>query len=242
MPLYQAFCTSYRGEIIGLNLILINSSENDSFAAVYMNNKFHVVKSSEFAGDSDKPGRSPGKLINCLLKLRREFEFENADAISVTIGPGSFTGVRVGLALAKGIAGGLDKPLIPINDFDLQYERILNKDLSRKYCVLIPAKKPEFYYSVFLNSVQAMTGCTTIEEIVKILGKNSTIAGNFDNESVLKHHYFEYLNLKNSTIKEDAAMLKLSKRYFMEEKQMKPESIEPVYIKDFTAKTFRVKN
>lgn len=217
-----------------MKLILINSNDNDSFAAVYYDKQLRLVRSTEFATKEEKPGRSPGKLINCLIKLRSEFGFESADAVSVTIGPGSFTGIRVGLALAKGIAGSLDKPLIAINNFDLQYERITGKVPGRKYCVLIPAKKPEFYYAVFEQNAQSRTGCETFENIIRILDKNTVIAGNFDDDSVGKHPYFEVLNLKKSALEEDRAMIELCERYYSQGKLSKPEDVEPLYIKEFS--------
>ena len=44
---------------------------------------------------------------------------KSIDAIAVTIGPGSYTGLRVGLSSAKGIAYALDKPLIPIGTLEV---------------------------------------------------------------------------------------------------------------------------
>jgi tRNA threonylcarbamoyl adenosine modification protein YeaZ len=219
-----------------LNLLLINSNENDSFAAAYINNEFRVVRTSEFLAEIERPGRSPDKLINCLVKLRSIYDISILDAISVTIGPGSFTGIRVGLALAKGIAGALSKQLIPINNFVLQYERISDKAGDKKYCILIPAKYPEYYYSIFHYDKQESSGCLSIDEISSILAKNTIIAGNFDNESDFKHSYFAYLNLKNSAIEENEAMLELSKRYYDEGRLANPEDIEPVYIKEFGLK------
>lgn len=44
---------------------------------------------------------------------------KSIDAIAVTIGPGSYTGLRVGLSSAKGIAYALDKPLVPIGTLEV---------------------------------------------------------------------------------------------------------------------------
>lgn len=46
-------------------------------------------------------------------------KWSNITAIGVVIGPGSFTGIRLGIAYAKGLALGLNIPIVPINAFEL---------------------------------------------------------------------------------------------------------------------------
>ena len=46
-------------------------------------------------------------------------EMSAVDAVAITSGPGSFTGLRIGFSTAKGMALGLGKPLIPIPTLDV---------------------------------------------------------------------------------------------------------------------------
>ena len=46
-------------------------------------------------------------------------KWSDLTAIGVVVGPGSFTGIRLGIAYAKGLALGLNIPLVPINAFEL---------------------------------------------------------------------------------------------------------------------------
>lgn len=50
-------------------------------------------------------------------------KFSDIKAIAVVTGPGSFTGIRIGIAFAKGLAIGLNIPIIPINAFELYFEQ-----------------------------------------------------------------------------------------------------------------------
>jgi tRNA threonylcarbamoyladenosine biosynthesis protein TsaB len=52
------------------------------------------------------------------LAARSGLDFQDLDRIGVTIGPGSFTGLRVGLAFAKGIALALDRPCVGVGTLD----------------------------------------------------------------------------------------------------------------------------
>ena len=49
------------------------------------------------------------------LQNRTNFSLSNIDAIAVSIGPGSFTGLRIGLSFAKGLAFSNNLPIIPIS-------------------------------------------------------------------------------------------------------------------------------
>ena len=46
-------------------------------------------------------------------------KWSDISAIGVVVGPGSFTGIRIGIAYAKGLAMGLNTPVVPINAFEL---------------------------------------------------------------------------------------------------------------------------
>ena len=61
-----------------------------------------------------------GELLPRLLELldRRQASLHDITGVAVAIGPGSFTGLRVGLALAKGLAVGLRCPIVGIGSLD----------------------------------------------------------------------------------------------------------------------------
>ena len=101
-------------------------------------------------------------------------------AVGVTGGPGSYTGIRVGLATAKGLCFALKIPMIMMNTLELMafsaIEKILNKNAF--YCPMIDARRMEIFTAVYdpqLNS--------TIPPSAMVLEENS-FAGLIQNHPV----------------------------------------------------------
>lgn len=73
------------------------------------------------------------------------------DAILVTIGPGSFTGVRLALSVAKALALALNIRVLPVSCFDvLAWQALKEKQLSGSFGTVIK-NKPESYYVQFFD-------------------------------------------------------------------------------------------
>lgn len=53
----------------------------------------------------------------------QNLKFSDLTAIGVVVGPGSFTGIRLGIAYAKGLAMGLKIPVIPVNAFEIYLQK-----------------------------------------------------------------------------------------------------------------------
>jgi tRNA threonylcarbamoyladenosine biosynthesis protein TsaB len=77
---------------------------------------------------------------------------DNIDVISASIGPGSFTGLRIGLSVAKGLAISKDKKLIGVSTLDaLAYRYYLTHPMntSNTICSVMDAKRSEVYFSIY---------------------------------------------------------------------------------------------
>ena len=69
------------------------------------------------------------------------------EGLAVSIGPGSFTGLRVGLATVKGLAMALDLPVAPVPTLDALAARLPFADLP--VCPILDARKGEVYLSLY---------------------------------------------------------------------------------------------
>ncbi len=83
------------------------------------------------------------------------------DGIVVTLGPGSYTGMRVGLASAKGIAYAIDKPLIGLSSLALiaraSNKQIAKNDSNYRLFSMIDARRMEVFGAIFNSSEKALT-------------------------------------------------------------------------------------
>jgi tRNA threonylcarbamoyladenosine biosynthesis protein TsaB len=77
---------------------------------------------------------------------------DKLDAVSVTIGPGSYTGLRVGLSTAKGLCFALEKPLITIPTLQLMAS-VVECNIDSWICPMIDARRMEVYYALYDKSL-----------------------------------------------------------------------------------------
>ena len=86
--------------------------------------------------------------IESLLQ-QRGIVFSDLDAIAVSKGPGSFTGLRIGVSTAKGLCYALDKPLISIFTLEAMASGMQKKFPNKVYCPMIDARRMEVYTAIF---------------------------------------------------------------------------------------------
>jgi tRNA threonylcarbamoyladenosine biosynthesis protein TsaB len=85
--------------------------------------------------------------IDWLMKTAR-VRWDDLDAVAVSLGPGSFTGLRIGLAAAKAIAMAAGKPLIGVPTLDALALACGGGD-NRLVCCLLDARKQEVYAAFY---------------------------------------------------------------------------------------------
>ena len=82
------------------------------------------------------------------------------DAVAVSMGPGSYTGLRIGVSVAKGLCYAADKPLISVSTLEamaagLKDRLIMEKTYDEKalFCPMIDARRMEVYSAVYNNEL-----------------------------------------------------------------------------------------
>lgn len=86
-------------------------------------------------------------LLPLIEKVMTEYAYSALDAVAVTAGPGSFTGVRIGVATVKGIAFPYDIPCIGISTLEAIAYNFT--DENAVICAVMDARRMQFYNALF---------------------------------------------------------------------------------------------
>ncbi|MDY3363945.1 tRNA (adenosine(37)-N6)-threonylcarbamoyltransferase complex dimerization subunit type 1 TsaB [Riemerella anatipestifer] len=165
-----------------------------------------------------------------------ELTLKDIQAVSLGMGPGSYTGLRIGAASAKGFCYGLKIPLVAVNSLETMVEPFIGQGFDF-IIPMVDARRMEVYTSVFDGN----TGAVVSETEAKILDE-------FSFEDYKDHKILfvgdgaakaqEVLNLPNASYKSEVYP---SAEYLIKkalEKAMNKEwedvaYFEPFYLKDF---------
>ncbi len=111
----------------------------------------------------DFTGRNHAAMLSGFVKdcLDRARELEmSLDAVAVSMGPGSYTGLRIGLSEAKGLAFGLDVPLIGIDTLQLLAVSVMFSGMEipdgALYAPMIDARRMEVFTAVYDAALQPL--------------------------------------------------------------------------------------
>ena len=91
------------------------------------------------------------KLLKFISELFSDanLSLSDLDAIAVSMGPGSYTGLRIGVSTAKGLCYGLDIPLISISTLKAMSFGMALEIKADLYCPMIDARRMEVYSAFF---------------------------------------------------------------------------------------------
>lgn len=92
------------------------------------------------------------------VKRMTELDLESVDAIAVSAGPGSFTGLRIGSATAKGLGLALKKPIIPVSTVDAMAYNFVAMLTDAYICPIMDARRSQVYTGLYSFSAREKEG------------------------------------------------------------------------------------
>lgn len=162
------------------------------------------------------------------------------DAISVSSGPGSYTGLRIGVSEAKGLSFGLGVPLIAIPTHKIMAQQVRHmSDNDTLLCPMIDARRMEVYATFFNSKLEVVrnTAADIIDEesYSELLGAHKVIfLGNGADKckGAINHANAVFVD----DIKPDAqSMIPLAEDAFENKEFVDVAYFEPFYLKEFVA-------
>lgn len=164
------------------------------------------------------------------------------DAIAVSSGPGSYTGLRIGISEAKGLCYGLGIPLIAIPTLKLLASQILHRvpdglHPASLFCPMIDARRMEVYAAIYdqkLNEIRTVRADIVDEDTYQEYLENDRVvffgegAGKCKSVIQSPNAFFEddvYPEAKN--------MISLAEKALRDENFVDVAYFEPFYLKEF---------
>jgi tRNA threonylcarbamoyladenosine biosynthesis protein TsaB len=192
---------------------------------------------------TEVPNSAASLLAVMIDKVLKTSGFSSHDlgAVAVSAGPGSYTGLRIGVATAKGICYALDIPLIAINSLELMAAQVNESNVRHSLlCPMIDARRMEVYTMLFgadlrvKEPVQArVIDGSSYADLLE--GGEVLFFGNGSDKckGVISHANAKFID----GIFPSAEWLgKLAYDRFREAKFEDVAAFEPFYLKDFIAK------
>ena len=201
------------------------------------------LNGSSVAFKENKHQKEHASFVHAAVKSILEeagIQLKDVDAFAVTSGPGSYTGLRVGMATAKGFCYAFSKPLIAINTLEVMAKAALDinagLDETTLLCPMIDARRMEVFTAIFDYNLKTLLppqplileentfNSLITEEKIIFFGSGSA---KFKLVTTLKNAVFE-------NIESDAKNLaSLADQAFQQKKFTDVSYSEPNYFKDF---------
>lgn len=200
----------------------------------------------------DEPNAHAAKLTILIEEILKQTgrNMQDLNAVAVSMGPGSYTGLRIGVSTAKGLCYALDIPLIAINTLEalfVGYRSQFGLTVGEAYLPMLDARRMEVYTAVYDHDATLVRA--TSAEIIDIDYFNGLLL-DYDRVQLFGAGADKFETLFSSTervnilsgFKDSAAFLSPLAFEKFERKLFEDVAyFEPFYLKDFVVTTAKKK-
>jgi len=179
-----------------LKILAIDTTTEACSAALMINNKIKV----RFAITPNKHTKYILPMIDSLL-YEANISLLSIDVLAFGRGPGSFTGIRIAISIAQGLALGAGFPLIEISSLEILAQGVWRNTGSKNVLCTIYASKDKLYLGKYYRKEDGIwTGTELIINIKNIELFISDMTGNWTIAGTGFKIYKKLLNIKNEKL------------------------------------------
>lgn len=213
--------------------MLLSMDSSAVTASVALTDGDEIIK-SEFVNSGLTHSET---LLPMITRVMEGHKYGELDGIAITAGPGSFTGVRIGVATVKGLAFNDDIPCFSVSTLEaIAYNFI---DVNAVVCAVMDARRMQFYNAVFKvknGSVERLCDdrAISIENLRNDLKQYDKVIIAGDGAKLC----FQNIELENCTLADDdriyqnaVGVAKAAKN----KKSISPKALMPVYLRQSQA-------
>ena len=198
-----------------MKILALNTTSINSYVALKNEQDIKVCKVED---------RQSEKLLVTIDEIltSNNLTLKDIDYFAINVGPGSFTGIRIGLATIKAFLFSLNKQCVTLNSFDLVAYNIKDKN----FIVMIDSGNKDFYYAEYIDNKIVNLSNMKEDEIVEYAkSKNLKIYISLVDKDKITSDYIEIIDNNTSNIIEIASY-KINKGEFAS-----GVDLSPIYIK-----------
>jgi len=213
-----------------MNILAFDTSTEKFSISILKNNKV-ILNLSKILN------KTYSKFLIPLIKeslFKSQLDVKKINHILVSLGPGSFTGIRLGIAAAKGLGIPYKIKISGYNNMNVLAHSINDNINGRKIVVLIKSKKEDFYFQSFNSNRQPLKKVSSfpISNLPKyFFNKNLIFCGNL-NIKLIKELRKKKLYLHKNKFYNSELIINL----FRKKKIKVTKSLDPIYVYEHYAK------
>jgi len=164
----------------------------------------------------------------CLSKS--SLKISDLDLVSLTNGPGSFTGVRIGIAAALGMKIGINIPFIALTNFQVLAFAAQKMNIDRDIAVILDARRDQVYFQLFNHKLEHLDEprLISIDNIDNYLSPEQNFSLIGDGVGLIKSKYLSWKVV--SYEKANACLLAEASNFFWQKKIY--HDLIPLYIRE----------
>ena len=201
-----------------MNILAFDTSLNKTYLALSHNENI-ITETIESTEDKYHSAFLIAKIVEILK--RENLSPDDIELIAVNIGPGSFTGIRVALTVARVFAQSINANTVGINSLEL-----ISEAYGLPTLTILDARKNKAY--IGNNENVSLIDLENLPEIIRNF--NGKIVSDAKMQEYLKEQGINSINFENQDLDYGKILIKIAKNKFENNQYTKWQGLKPLYI------------